>query len=158
MVHSGIPLSLGMQLRIQKLTQRPFHIVVSAPLAPNVNVHDTAFAGSLYSLGTLAAWSLVGYFLKVTFPAVCVTHVVREATIRYLEPVQSDIICSCDIPDTDLEIFEGHLRQNGKARLTARVTIPGSNGDSPAVVLEAHFSARVTDSSAPHAAVAPNTQ
>ena len=34
-------------------------LTVRADLAPNVNVHGTAFAGSLYAIAALSGWGLV---------------------------------------------------------------------------------------------------
>ena len=66
MIHRGIPLSQAMGYRITELADT--RICVAAPLAPNRNVHETGFAGSLYALGILTAWGLC-------------THVVARAVL-----------------------------------------------------------------------------
>ena len=55
-IRTGIPLSETMEFEIAELT--PNLIRVQAPLAPNVNVHGTGFAGSIYSIAVLAGWAL----------------------------------------------------------------------------------------------------
>ena len=55
-IHAGIPLSRSVQFHIAELDGQS--IRVAAPLAPNINVHGTGFAGSLYALGILTAWAM----------------------------------------------------------------------------------------------------
>ena len=51
-IHESIPLSEAMQFSIASLSRES--ILVTAPLAPNVNIHGTGFAGSIYSLAVLS--------------------------------------------------------------------------------------------------------
>lgn len=60
--HAGIPLSRAMGYQIASLSDNA--IVVEAPFAPNVNVHGTVFAGSLFALGILTAWGLAMHILR----------------------------------------------------------------------------------------------
>ncbi len=56
-LHQTIPLSRAMAVSVIELN--PESVVLGAPLAPNVNVHETAFGGSAAALALLAAWSLL---------------------------------------------------------------------------------------------------
>ena len=47
-IRSAIPVSAAMQFSIDYL--QVDEIRVSAPLQPNINVHGTGFAGSIYSM------------------------------------------------------------------------------------------------------------
>jgi len=44
----------AMQMNIESFT--PEEIVVSAPLGPSANVHNTAFAGAQYVISVLTGW------------------------------------------------------------------------------------------------------
>jgi thioesterase domain-containing protein len=56
-LHRHIPLSLAMQVTV--LEVQPQHVILSAPLEPNINHRDTVFGGSATAVAVLAAWSLV---------------------------------------------------------------------------------------------------
>src|SRR3989338_2624036 len=50
----GVPLARAMDARVVSVDDG--RAVLHAPLEPNRNVHGAAFAGSLYSLASLAGW------------------------------------------------------------------------------------------------------
>jgi len=56
-LHRHIPLSLAMQVSVLEVQRQ--HVVLSAPLEPNINHRDTVFGGSAMAVAVLAAWSLV---------------------------------------------------------------------------------------------------
>jgi thioesterase domain-containing protein len=56
-LHRHIPLSRAMQVSV--LEVQPRHVVLAAPLEPNINHRDTVFGGSATAVAILAAWSLV---------------------------------------------------------------------------------------------------
>jgi hypothetical protein len=55
--HSTIPASEFMQIKPTCFVNN--QLVVTAPLGPNLNLHQTMFAGSIYTLMTLTGWGLV---------------------------------------------------------------------------------------------------
>ena len=153
-LREGIPLCAHMGLRITALTADPFHIELQAPLAPNINVHGTAFAGSLYSLATLGAWGLVDHFLRTRFPGTAHSHVMKEASIKYLRPVQGDLTCHCDLPAPEaVAEFVRALEDRGRGRLAVTATVQYAG--EAAAVLEAVFSARRPQAPAPEPALEP---
>ena len=52
-----IPLSDAMQVSVRSISAG--QVVLSAPIAPNLNHRDTVFGGSASALAILAAWSVV---------------------------------------------------------------------------------------------------
>ena len=56
-LHDHIPLSRAMQVTVISLAQD--RVILSAPLAPNINHRDTVFGGSASAVAILAAWSLL---------------------------------------------------------------------------------------------------
>lgn len=128
-IHGAIPLSQAMGYRITELADTA--ITVEAPLGPNINIHGSGFAGSLYALGILAAWGLCAHLLDRA--SLSADLVVAEATIRYRSPVRSDIVCHCAVTEAAAEKFIGDLAGRGRSRLSLEVTI----GEGPAATIEA---------------------
>jgi len=133
-IRRHIPLSEVMGYRIVELDGR--HIVVEAPLAPNVNIHGTGFAGSIYALGILTAWAVITQIIGDA--GLDAELVVAEADIRYRAPIQATIVCRGAITADRQRSFVERLRGEGRARIDVRVEI----GDGPAAVLEATLHAR----------------
>ncbi|MCH1931085.1 thioesterase domain-containing protein [Shewanella sp. A25] len=81
--HQTIPVSEFMQ--ISPLSFIDNELRVSAPIAPNINLHQTMFAGSIYTLMTLTGWGMV--WLQQQLQGVDGDIVLADAHIRYLAPV-----------------------------------------------------------------------
>jgi thioesterase domain-containing protein len=120
-IQEGIPLSQAMGCRIAELGST--HVLVEAPLAPNLNVHRTAFAGSIYALGTLCAWALGSHLVdRAGLNAVVV---IAEAVIRYRAPIKGAIRCRCTVSPDRAGVFVADLRTAGRTRLELDVEIGG---------------------------------
>ncbi len=101
-------------------------LTLAAPLAPNINHKDTAFAGSLNAVLTLAGWSML--WLIVYCEAIPAKVVIQDSAIRYLRPVAYDFLAECRLPaSAQVERFLLILRRKGKARmeLTAEIREAG---------------------------------
>lgn len=122
-IHAGIPLSNAMGFEITALDDTG--ITVSAPLSPNLNVHSTGFAGSLYALGILTGWGMVRHLIRGR--KLDAELVVAEASIRYREPVRDDIQCRCDIPAAEAGAFIEQLGSKGRSKLVIEVLIGKAN-------------------------------
>jgi len=55
--YTRIPITKAMQAKVQSFDGNV--LVVEAALEPNINLHGTAFAGSLYTVSALTGWSMV---------------------------------------------------------------------------------------------------
>jgi thioesterase domain-containing protein len=129
-----IPLCQFMQLRVTLLDGQSIH--TAAPFAPNRNIHNTVFAGALYSLAVATGWSLVYNALKL---AGLDGHlVVKDAVIHYKRPVEGDITLSSTLPQgsTSAEAIAAGL-ECGKLRFPLVVNI--SYGDRICASLEATY-------------------
>jgi thioesterase domain-containing protein len=135
-IHDGIPLSRAMAFRIVALEDHA--ITVEAPLAENINVHGTGFAGSLYALGILTAWALCAHIIGRA--GLQADLVVADATIRYHAPVCDDIRCRSTVSDSAAQAFVDTLRASGRARIGLEVAI----GDPPVARIEATMHARLS--------------
>jgi thioesterase domain-containing protein len=128
---SAIPMSEAMQFSIEELSSRS--ILVHAPLAPNVNVHGTGFAGSIYSIAVLAGWALSTHIMNVL--AMDGDLVVSKAEIKYRAPVTGRIECRAVASEGECQHFQDDFNQFGKAKLSLTIEI----GDAPHAVLSGTF-------------------
>ena len=135
-INRSIPLSEAMGYRIAELDDR--HILVAAPLAPNINIHGTGFAGSLYALGILTAWGICAHLLDLA--GIDAELVVAKANIRYRVPIHGDIHCRCEISDEAAAAFLQDLTDKGRSRMVVEVAV----GDRPAASIEATMHASLT--------------
>ncbi|MEE2001948.1 bifunctional GNAT family N-acetyltransferase/hotdog fold thioesterase [Alkalimonas sp. MEB108] len=91
--HQQIPLSSFMQLEIAAFDGTELRC--QAPLEPNINLHGTMFAGSLYSLATLTGWGLL--HLQLQALELQADLVLADASIRYLKPMQAQPEARCSL-------------------------------------------------------------
>lgn len=101
------------------------------PLDPNRNHQQTAFAGSLSTLCTIAGWGSVYLLLRELGRGG--TIVIRRGAIRYQEPVTAPEIFARVLPVSAeaRQYFLEMLDDKGQAKLDLAVEVAGSDG--PAV-------------------------
>ncbi|WP_405224312.1 YiiD C-terminal domain-containing protein [Lentisalinibacter sediminis] len=93
-----IPLTAAMGVEVH--VERPDRVVLTAPLAPNVNHQGTAFGGSVAALATLAAWSLVRVRLDQAGRAANV--VIQRSSMEYCAAIDGELRAVCEFGDEDL--------------------------------------------------------
>ena len=130
-IRKAIPLSEQMHFTIIELS--PGSIQVSAPLAPNVNVHGTGFAGSIYSIAVLAGWGLSTHIMDVQ--KMQGDLVVSKAEIKYRAPITKSIECHCLASDAERAQFLEDFNSTGKGKLSLTINV----GDAPHAVLLGTF-------------------
>ncbi|GIU30118.1 thioesterase [Shewanella schlegeliana] len=96
--HQTIPVSEFMQIAPLAFDGETFE--VSAPLEPNINLHNTMFAGSIYTLMTLTGWGMLWLQQKLAEQEGDI--VLADANVRYLAPIDSQPIAKVNWPDCDL--------------------------------------------------------
>lgn len=134
----SIPLARAMQLRIREWS--PARLVLTAPLAPNINDKGCAFGGSLASLATLAPWALLELALRAEGLAADIF--VADATIRYLAPIWEDIRVEAEpAAGAELAEFIRTLRTRGRARIAMQARVCAAEAE--ACVQEARFVAKL---------------
>ncbi len=119
LIRKTIPLSEAMKFEIQTLES--YRIQTYAPLSPNINIHGTGFAGSLYSIAALTAWGLVTHCCKVN--GVPMNLVIAHANISYRKPIEHDISCFSALEDSVVDSFIGTLKIQGRAKLEVCVDV-----------------------------------
>lgn len=115
-IRQGIPISAQMDFKVKELHAQ--QIIVTGGAEQNINVHHTAFAGSLYSICTLAAWGLV--YSKLPAGA---SLVMEKASIEYLRPVKGEIIANAYLSNECTQSMLEELERNKKARLKLPVSV-----------------------------------
>ncbi len=115
--HNEIPLSKNMELSIVSFANN--QLITRASLAPNVNVHGTAFAGSLYAVQALTGWGMM--HLQTQMLGVDASILIANGNIDYSLPVKQDIISICQFDGYESEIKS--LLDNGKARFHLKCAV-----------------------------------
>lgn len=132
-IRQHIPLSAAMDFRIRELAVESIRVV--APLEPNVNIHGTGFAGSIYSVGILTGWALATHLLDTIDSKAQL--VVARAEIRYRSPVVGPLECRCSASDAQRRDFVTGLNEHGKGVIDLEVRI----GDKANAILKVRFGA-----------------
>ncbi|MDG2881575.1 bifunctional GNAT family N-acetyltransferase/hotdog fold thioesterase, partial [Vibrio parahaemolyticus] len=120
-----IPISDKMGIKINQYTGYQFECC--AQLNPNLNPHNTMFAGSAFTLATLTGWGMTWLLLKER--GLHGDIVLADSSIRYRQPVEQNPVAS-----TSLDGISGdldRLESGRKARIVIHVVI--YSGDTPAV-------------------------
>jgi thioesterase domain-containing protein len=115
----------------------PEGLVMRLPLYPNRNHQQTAFAGSLNALCTIAGWSTVYLLLKsLDRPGYVV---IRRGAIKYHEPVTTaNIYARCEpVSPAARQYFLEMLDDKKQAKLDLAVQIAGAEG--PSVVFSGSY-------------------
>lgn len=121
-----IPLSEKMGVRISQYTGQRF--ITTMPHTGNQNLHDTVFAGSLFSLATLTGWGLIWLLLRERHLGGNI--MLADAHVRYSNPVRGKPEAIADLSSLcgDLD----RLARGRKARVQVQVVV-SDNGIAGAV-------------------------
>ena len=134
LVHKEIPITQALDIRIEDLTEHS--IRVEAPFEANKNIHNTAFAGSIYTVATIAGWSLVN--------SLAANHglegsvVLAKADIQYKKPINGDIVAQCAVDDVaTIDNFVHSFHRKNRSRLTLDIEV--IEDDAVKALLHANF-------------------
>ncbi len=93
-------------------------VTIKAPVAgPNINIHQTAFAGSIYSVCALAGWSFGHH--RLALEAMTADVVMGKAEITYLAPIVNEIVARISVEEADVQLWLSKLRSKGKGAIGA---------------------------------------
>ncbi len=120
-----IPISDKMGIKVSQYTGYEFEC--TAPINPNINPHNTMFAGSTFTLGTLTGWGMAWLLMKERNLKGDV--VLADSHIRYRHPITEVPIASTSLDDISGDL--DRLESGRKARIIVKVTI--FSGEVPAV-------------------------
>lgn len=128
-----IPLAAAMQIEVASFAAG--ELIVRAPLAPNTNVHGTAFAGSLFSTCVLAGWGRV--WLAARNLGLEARIVVADSRIEYRKGVTGEIVCRCAFDERARSAELDALATSGRAAFALVCTVDGA--DAPAVTFAGKY-------------------
>lgn len=109
---------------------------LSAPLGPNRNDKQTAFAGAIASLSTVTGWALLTLWgEQVLGPCqVAVSH----ADLRYRRPIHDRFVATARLPDRQaLGLLQARIASHGRGRV--EVSLQVHSGDEEAVQQTASY-------------------
>ena len=122
--YQQIPLSKAMDMRIVDFADNT--LTCCASLAPNVNVHGTAFAGSLYAVQALTGWGMM--HLQLQLHELDASIVIANGQIDYAKPVAEEIVVSCSFAGQEAAMDTLQKSGKGRFQLTSKVQL--SDGTS----------------------------
>lgn len=123
-LRSQIPLTGAMELRA--VASDGQSITLAAPLAPNRNHTDTAFGGSLSTLGIVAGWTLL--HVALADRNISAKLLIQRSSTEFLRPADGDLTATCAFADpAELDRFLAAIkeRRRGRIELTAHVHARG---------------------------------
>ncbi len=133
-LHQAIPLSRAMQVGVLEISEQ--HVLLGAPLAPNVNHRGTVFGGSAGTLATLAAWTLLYWRLRQHQPPASV--VLQSTSMNYLRPIAGAFSARASLlADAPWSLFMRTLQRRGKARISVSAEV--YDGSVPAAQFLGEF-------------------
>ena len=136
--HREIPISAAMGIRIVRFANDVLE--ARAALAPNVNVHGTAFAGSLYAIAALTGWGSV--WLALQARGLDGHIVIAEGSIQYLKPVGAEIVARCRFATEDQAHAWQTLGETGKCRFPLDVAVAVAGADEDAARFRGSYAVR----------------
>lgn len=119
-LYEHIPLSKAMQVTAVYVSREL--VVLSAPLAPNINHREIAFGGSASALAVLSAWSLLHVRLHAEHAACRV--VIQRNTMEYQSPIQGEFAARSSMSHPEQwPSFLRLLSRKGKARVAVTAVV-----------------------------------
>ncbi|CCQ10202.1 galactoside O-acetyltransferase [Pseudoalteromonas luteoviolacea B = ATCC 29581] len=113
----SIPISDAMGIKVESYTDWQFS--TRADLKANLNLHNSMFAGSIYSMATLTGWGAT--YLALKEQGLEGNIVLADANMKYLKPLTTAPVASVTIADC-----MGNLRtleSEGKAKYVVPVNV-----------------------------------
>jgi thioesterase domain-containing protein len=113
-LRSQIPLTAAMEISATASDGKS--LTIAAPLPPNRNHTDTAFGGSLSTLGIVAGWTLLHVALDDA--KVSAKLLIQNSATDFLRPADADLTATCEFPDAAaLKDFLSSLTTRRRARI-----------------------------------------
>ena len=119
-LHAEMPLSKAMGVRLTAWDGRT--AALAAPLALNDNHADTAFGGSIATLGILANYALL--YLLLQERNISTRIIIQKSSTDFRFPIDADLVATSSAPPPDiLEEFLTSLtrKRRGRIELAAQI-------------------------------------
>jgi thioesterase domain-containing protein len=133
-LHEHIPVSQTMQISVAEAKEEG--VILSAPLAPNINHTGTIFGGSSSAVAILAAWSLI--HVRLQSAGMASSIVIQSNIMSYERPIYGTFTARSFITQPKAwEVFMRTLLRRGRARITVSSVLEYE--DQPAGNFEGKF-------------------
>ncbi len=114
-LYDHIPLSRAMQVEVSSV--QPNEVILSAPLAPNINHQETVFGGSASAVAILAAWSLL--HVRLNTAGIASRLVIQGNTMQYELPISGTFTARAYIAEPAAwQRFVRTFERRGRARIS----------------------------------------
>ena len=114
-LYDHIPLSRAMQVAVSSV--QPDEVILSAPLAPNINHQETVFGGSASAVAILAAWSLL--HVRLNIAGIKSQLVIQGNTMQYELPIRGTFTARAYITEPAAwQRFVRTFERRGRARIS----------------------------------------
>jgi thioesterase domain-containing protein len=137
-IHHEIPATQLLGITIEILTLH--EIQLSAPLNRNINGHQTAFAGSIYTLGITSGWTFISALLK--YHDIRAAVVAGKADILYRKPIKGNLFSRCQLNSCPLSEWQSMWQSKKSARQILDIKI-GSQNEHAATLSATFFIKRL---------------
>jgi thioesterase domain-containing protein len=116
-LYAHIPLSKAMAVEVKSAT--PQGVLLSAPLAPNINHRDTVFGGSASTLAILSAWALL--HVSMLDANIKARLVIQKNSMSYDLPMPGEFSAEAAAPAPEKwHRFLATLNKHKRARISIR--------------------------------------
>jgi thioesterase domain-containing protein len=121
-LHGEIPLTRAMGMAVAAWDGQA--VTLTMPLEPNLNHADTAFGGSIASLGIMAGYCLA--YLMLGERRISNRLLIQQSSLEFLRPIDGEMAARACVPAEAAE-FLATLQRKRRARLTleSQVTCKG---------------------------------
>jgi thioesterase domain-containing protein len=115
-----IPLTRAMSVQVAAIDADS--VTLQAPLAPNINHHDTVFGGSAAALAILAGWALL--YVRLEQERIAARLVIQRSSVEYQRPIAGDFTARAWLESAAAwSAFTATLARRGRARISVVATL-----------------------------------
>lgn len=140
-IHQQIPITAAMGVEVIEATVD--RVILSAPLAANINHRETVFGGSAAAIATLAAWTLI--LVRMRAEELGGRLVIARNSMEYQKPITDDFTAIATANDLNSwRKFVAGLERKGRGRVTATSAL--ILNDEQVAVFEGQFVAMAKNS------------
>jgi thioesterase domain-containing protein len=114
-LHEEFPLTRAMQVAVAAWDHQT--LTLKAPLAPNINHAETAFGGSISTLGILAGYTLLHHALEDR--SISNRILIQKSSTDFFLPIDTNMTITATLPAANVvEEFLTTLQKKRRARIT----------------------------------------
>ena len=129
-IYSLIPITEYMGIQVELLGKEK--VILSAKLDKNKNHRNTAFGGSIASIGLLCGWAAI--INRFEHSLIEGEVVAKDMNVEFYRPVKKDFKAICKLPEKEKwDEFINELQTFGKSKIVLESTI--NSGEEEAALV-----------------------